>query len=119
MRLAEEIYELSQKLPESEKFGLVNQMRRAAVSVPANIAEGYGRSHRGDYIRHLSIARGSLMEVETHITLAVRLNMLPRSEAIKPWRTAQETGKTLTSLIKSLRKLQDPTPPQKTTIPRP
>ena len=75
------VYELTRELPTEEKYGLISQMQRAAVSVPANIAEGYGRVHRGDYVHHLSIARGSLAELETHITIAVRLDFLARERA--------------------------------------
>ena len=77
-------------------------MQRAGVSVPANIAEGYGRIHRGDYIHHLSIARGSLAELETHIALAVRLGFAQREEASILWNTAQKVGKMLSGMIRSL-----------------
>src|SRR5690606_1481914 len=86
MDLVEEIYRLLPLLPDEEKYELRSQLRRAAVSVPSNIAEGYGRKHRGDYVRHLSIARGSLMEIETQIMVAVRLRMLERDKAIPAWR---------------------------------
>lgn len=68
------VYERTNEIPQQEKYGLISQMQQAAVSIPANIAEGYGPLHRGDYVHHLSIARGSLAELETHITIAVRLN---------------------------------------------
>jgi len=70
--------------------------------VPANIAEGYGRLHRGDYIHHLSIGRGSLAELETHIALAVRLGFAEREEATILWNMAQEVGKMLSGMIRSL-----------------
>ncbi len=96
------VYELTSKFPARELYGLTSQMQRAAVSVPANIAEGYGRLHRGDYIHHLSIARGSLAELETHVALAVRLGFAKRSEAALLWNTAQEVGKMLSGMIRSL-----------------
>lgn len=65
MDLVEEAYRLTGKLPQSERFGLISQIQRAASSIPMNIAEGYGRRHRGDYIHSLSIARGSAFELET------------------------------------------------------
>ena len=102
MDLADAVYDLTVKLPETEKFNLKSQLQRAAVSIPSNIAEGYGRSSTGDYRRHVSIARGSLMEVETQLELCVRRNFLTR-EQIKPaWNLAQSVGKMLTKLLQSL-----------------
>lgn len=98
------VYELARELPAEEKYGLISQMQRAAVSVPANIAEGYGRVHRGDYVHHLSIARGSLAELETHITIAVRLNYLAREKATILWDIIQDVGKMLSRLICSLQR---------------
>src|SRR5690242_3428082 len=65
MELLKQSYAIARCLPAEERFGMASQLRRAAVSVPANIAEGHSRVHRGDYVHHLSIARGSLAEVET------------------------------------------------------
>ena len=62
--LVSEVYRVTRKLPPDERFGLTSQMRRASVSITCNIAEGYGRATRGEYLNHLSIARGSLYEVE-------------------------------------------------------
>jgi four helix bundle protein len=72
MDLVEEVYRIAERFPSQEKYGLTGQLQRAAVSIPANIAEGYGRMHRKEYLQHLSIAKGSLAEVETHLALAVR-----------------------------------------------
>jgi four helix bundle protein len=77
MELMTESYRLAALLPSSEAFGMVQQVRRAALSVPANFAEGHGRLHRGDFVHHLSIARGSLMELETFLHAAARLGLLP------------------------------------------
>ena len=71
-------HEVAKKLPHHEAYGLTAQIQRAAVSVPANLAEGHGRKHTGDYIHHLSIARGSLVELETHLLIAERLRYLQK-----------------------------------------
>ncbi|NTU82795.1 MAG: four helix bundle protein [Chloroflexales bacterium] len=102
MDLAEEVYQQTQNFPREELYGLTSQIRRAAVSVPANIAEGYGRIHRKEYIHHLSIARGSLWEVETLVQLAVRLKHLEREAGLKLWERLQEVGRLLNGLLRSL-----------------
>ncbi len=104
MDLVVDVYRLTRHLPSEEKFGLTSQAQRAAVSVPANIAEGYGRTHRGDYLRHLSVARGSLVELETLVTLTVRLEFVRREQAASVWETCQEVGRMLNKLIRSLGK---------------
>ena len=103
MNLVEAIYTLTRQFPDEERYGLTSQMRRAAVSIPSNIAEGYGRVHRGDYVRFLSIASGSLCKLETQLMLCVRLNYYPRDDAAIIWKQAQLTGKLLAGLINSLR----------------
>ena len=102
MDLVEAVYRVSRRFPEDERFGLIAQVRRAAMSIPNNIAEGYGRIHRGDYVHHLSMARGSLMEVETSLIVAVRLGFASREDAAPIWDLLQRTGKLLTQLIRSL-----------------
>jgi four helix bundle protein len=99
-------YLLCKKLPRSERFGLITQIQRSAVSVPANIAEGYGRRHTGEYVHHLSIANGSLKELETHLLISVRLGYLRRSEIEKALNFSAEVGKMLTVLIQKLRTLR-------------
>jgi len=102
MDLVVSVYHLTADFPPQEKFGITSQIQRAAVSIPANIAEGYGRTHRGDYLHHLSIAKGSLAEVETHLTLVVRLDFVPRDRVLETWGLAQDVGKMLTKLISAL-----------------
>jgi four helix bundle protein len=102
MDLVVETYQLTKRYPADERYGLTSQTQRAAVSVPANIAEGYGRTHRGDYRKFLSNARGSLCELETHLTIAVRLGYMDREAMLPLWETAQDVGKMLRKLIASL-----------------
>jgi len=73
VELSTEIYRLTATYPKSEQFGLVNQMRRASVSIASNIAEGYGRSFRGEYLQFLGYARGSKCELQTQIVIAKSL----------------------------------------------
>ena len=74
--LAKACYTATESFPPAERFGLTSQIRRAAGSISANIAEGYGRGARGDYIRHVFIARGSVYELDSHIELASQLGFL-------------------------------------------
>ncbi|MCB1186352.1 four helix bundle protein [bacterium] len=82
-QLVKEIYLLTARFPSDEKFGLTSQMRRAAVSIPANIAEGFGRNSRKDFARFSSIALGSAREVETLLMLAVEINLVSRDASGK------------------------------------
>lgn len=102
MDLVVEVYGIAKLFPKDEQFGLTNQIRRSVVSVPANIAEGHGRLHRGDFVRFLSVARGSLVETETHLQIAVRLEYLHRDQAKGVWLLCQEVGRLLSGLIRSL-----------------
>lgn len=90
------------RLPQEELFELTSQMRRAGVSIPANIAERHGRLHRAEYRRHLSIARGSLIEVETLLQIAVRVQYLERTQAKTAWERPQRVGRLLNGLIRAL-----------------
>lgn len=118
MDLVVDVYRLTRAFPGDERYGLTSQVRRAAVSVPANIAEGYERTHRGDYLRHLSIARGSLAEVETHLAIATRLKLVQREETLETWNSTQEIGRMLRRLIQSLkRKSATPDPRPQTPDP--
>ena len=103
MELVVECYRLSEFLPKTEIYGLASQLKRAAVSVPANIAEGHGREHLGDYLHHLSFANGSLMEVETHILLAEKLNFIIKAEIEISLSKSAEVGRMLAGLTRSLK----------------
>ena len=102
MDLVTEIYQMTALLPREECFGLSSQMRRAAVSIPSNIAEGHGRKATGAYINHLSIAYGSLVELETQIQISMRLNFMTQHNQTRLLSHTDEIGKMLTSLKKSL-----------------
>jgi four helix bundle protein len=102
MEIAELCYVLTRNFPRDELYGMTSQIRRAATAIPANIAEGYGRGHRGEYLQFLSIANGSLKELETHLLLAVRVH-LAEADAVAPvLRLCEEQGKMLQSLRTSL-----------------
>lgn len=102
MELVTESYQLARLLPSSENYGLISQIQRAAASIPANIAEGHGRQHLGDYLHHLSIANGSLMELETHMLIAERLEFLSRDQIATAMEKAAELGRMLAGLRKGL-----------------
>jgi four helix bundle protein len=101
--LVELIYRITEKLPTKEKFGLISQMQRAAVSIPSNIAEGYGRQSAGSYAQFLSVARGSLFELETQIELCIRLKYIQKTEPEKLLIEITEISKMLTSLISKMK----------------
>lgn len=108
MELSELAYVVTRPLPRHEQRGLADQIRRSAVSVAANIAEGHGRLHRGEYIHHLSFAAGSLAELETLLLLASRLHSIDVDRAMS---LAAETGRMLCALIGKLRTPTTPGPP--------
>ncbi len=101
-KLALEVYRITRKFPKSETYGLGSQIQRASASIPANVAEGYERQHRKEYLQHLFMARGSLGEVETYLCMAKDLGYIsaPDYEAIEKLRT--ETARLLKGLINSL-----------------
>jgi len=100
--LAEECYRLVAGFPKEETFGLTSQIRRAAVSIPANIAEGYGRDQTGSFIQFLRIAQGSGRELETHLILAARLELASQDQLAVPKSNCDRVCKMLRALIRSL-----------------
>lgn len=102
MVLTEVVYRLCRKLPPEERYGLAQQLKRASVSISANIAEGYGRRSLGEYLRFISIANGSLKEVETLLLLARNLGLLQASDTSKALSATDELGRMLTVLVRRL-----------------
>jgi four helix bundle protein len=102
--LVADIYRVTRKLPSDERFGLTAQMRRAAVSVTSNIAEGYGRSTRGEYLNHLSIARGSLYELESLCEACQMLSLLTSSDLTTVAQHLVHVRRLLRRLIEALRR---------------
>ena len=95
-------YDVAKRFPADERFGLTSQLQRAVVSIPANIAEGHGRNHLKEYLHHLSIAYASLMETETHLQIAERLNYLNADSVSQLLSDTQRLGRMLNSLNRSL-----------------
>lgn len=114
MDLTELVYAITKQYPNDERYGLTSQSRKAAVSVPSNIAEGYGRTHRGDYLKFLSNARGSLCELETQLILAVRLKFVTREEVVPAWNLCRSIGRMLLRMILKLAEDNHPKPQSNT-----
>ena len=102
--LALDGYKLTSHFPDSEKFGLTSQIRRAATSIPANIAEGWGRGSTKEYVQFLLVARGSLMELETHLIISHNLQYLNDAQLTAAQAQIEEVGKMLNGLVQSLRR---------------
>jgi four helix bundle protein len=103
MVLVTEIYRKSQRFPVQEQYGLTSQIRRAAISIPSNIAEGFGRQSTGDYLRFLNIAVGSLFEVQTQIEIALNLQFINQSDFEEIFEKSREIDRMLSSLIQKLK----------------
>lgn len=104
MELVVEVYKLVKKLPKEELFALSDQIRRAAISIPSNIAEGQGRNSLKEFNQFLAIAKGSKAELETQLLLCVKVNYFDYSEIETSLNLIQEIGKMLNALQKSLLK---------------
>ncbi|TIL73753.1 MAG: four helix bundle protein [Mesorhizobium sp.] len=102
MDLAVTTYALTKAWPKEELYGLTSQIRRSATSIPANIAEGYGRDNRGSYQQFLRIAQGSLKEFETHLQIAERIGLATRDQACQILLATEGIGKMLRQLISKL-----------------
>jgi four helix bundle protein len=102
MILAEECYKVTRNFPKEELFGMTSQIRRAAASIPANIAEGQGRQHTKEFLNHLSMARGSLKELETHLILCQRVGLLDSPTLERLLALTDEISRMMSGLRKAL-----------------
>jgi four helix bundle protein len=101
--LAPAVYDVTKTFPETEQYGLTSQLRRAAVSVASNIAEGHSRTSTGAYVQHLGFARGSIAEIETQMLIARRVGLCDERSYATIQALCGEVGRMLTALIKRLR----------------
>ena len=104
--LAVDCYGLTKKFPREEIYGLTSQIRRAAGSIPANIAEGHGREITGSFIQYLRMAQGSLKELETHMLISQRVGLVGEGEFKQMTERCDEIGRMIRSLIRTLQERQ-------------
>jgi len=104
MALVTEVYSITRLFPKEELYGLASQIRRSAVSIPSNIAEGYGRYSTNDYTRFLQIAIGSLYELQTQLEICLNLGYLSKDTFEKIYEQSREIERMLSSLIKKVGK---------------
>ena len=103
MGLVTEIYRMTKRMPKDEEYGLKAQMRRCAVSIPSNVAEGYGRKSTNDYIRFLNITMSSLYELQTQIEIALNLEYIKQEDFDKLHEAAREIERMLSSLVRKIK----------------
>ena len=108
--LTDVVHEITRSFPKDERFALTNQMERSAASIPSNIAEGHGRRHLREYLNHLSMARGSLMELETQLTIATRRRYVSVEDQQRAFDLSGEVGRLLGGLVRALKKRLSPEP---------
>ena len=102
IQLVKEIYRVTKRFPKEELYGITPQIRRSAISIPSNIAEGYGRNSTNDYLRFLQISSGSLYELQTHLEISISLNYLPGEDFERLYEQSMEIERMLSSLIRKL-----------------
>ncbi|NQV35542.1 MAG: four helix bundle protein [Phycisphaeraceae bacterium] len=102
MNLVVSCYRLTETFPKHELFGLISQLQRAAVSIPANIAEGQGRNYDGEFLKHLAIALGSLAELETHLQIAHRLGYIEEKQQNQAIEQTRQISRMIYGLRKSI-----------------
>ncbi len=103
VKIVTDIYELMKELPQEETFGLISQIKRSAISIPSNIAEGFGREHTKDFIRFLQISRGSLYELQTQFEICTNLSFLKPGDCEDLSMKFLEIEKMINSFIKKLK----------------
>jgi four helix bundle protein len=106
MLVAERAYNLTARFPKDEMYGMTSQIRRAAVSIAANIAEGHGRENSGSFVQFMRVSQGSLKELETHLILAVRVHLVSVEEVEPMLQQCDELGRMLRSLIRAIQSRQ-------------
>ena len=102
MHIAEKCYKLTKSFPKDELYGMIQQIRRASVSIPANISEGYGRRSKGDYTRFLNISQGSINELQTHLILSERVGLCEKKDIELILSLILEETRMIAALIKKL-----------------
>ena len=102
VHVAKAIYEVTQGFPKAEVYALTSQIRRCAVSIPSNIAEGFGRRRSGEYVRFLRIARGSIFELETQLLIALEVSFLDEKEYTRVCALIDEVERMLESLLRKV-----------------
>ncbi len=108
MDLVEHVYRITDSFPKAETYGLTSQIRRAAVSVPSNIAEGNARAHTSEYLHHASYAQGSLAEIVTQIEISRRLGYMTEEKASRILAESASVGRQLYALRNSILRRSDP-----------
>ena len=103
MDLTDSAYDVAKAFPKEERFALTSQVQRSAVSIPSNIAEGHGRRHLGEYLHHLSIANGSLMELETQFVIASRRQYIDQATLEHALNLSGDVGRLLAGLRRALK----------------
>lgn len=104
MEIAERAYEVTRDFPKSETYGMSSQIRRASVSIPANMAEGYGRESTGSFVSFLRISQGSIKELETHLLLCGRVGLADEPSIAPLLAQCDELGKMLRAYIRSIQR---------------
>src|SRR5690349_46593 len=110
MELAKKVFLLTEGLPRKEDYGLTSQLRRSALSVPGNLAEGFGRQHTKDKLNFYYASRGSLAETKSHLIYGQEVEYFPQNDCLSAIRLIDEVWKEINALIRSLRKAVQPQP---------